>query len=168
MSNDKKEKVEETLDNKEFYEIKDIQDKLLYKTNPEELTDVLVGILSTGSFTKTFSLFKGKVELTYSSITDEERMLGYDLIRTNADKNSDNSSQIQLDSFNAKVSIALQLNRIKTGGNTTNLMQGSLEERVLLLSKMPEQQVQLFNKYLMVFANITNKAFSSEEYLKNS
>lgn len=168
MSNDKKEKVEETLDNKEFYEIKDMQDKLLYKTNPEELTDVLIGILSTGTFVKTFSLFKSKIELTYSSITDEERMLGYDLIRTNADKNSNNLSQIQLDSYNAKVSIALQLNRIKTNGNTTNLTQGSLEERVLLLSKMPEQQVQLFNKYLMIFANITSKAFASEEYLKNS
>ena len=39
----------------------------------------------------------GKIELTYSSIAEKERMAGYDLIRKNADKNADNISQIQGD-----------------------------------------------------------------------
>jgi len=168
MSNGENTETKETLNGEEFYKIKNLQGEVLYTTNPEELTDVLVGILSTGSYTKTFSLFNGKIELTYSSITEKERMLGYDLIRTNADKNSEKISQIQLDAFNAKVNIALQLNRIKISNNSTNLTQGSLEERVTLLSEMPEEQIRLMNKHLMIFANITNKAFSSDEYLKNS
>lgn len=168
MPDTEEKKTEETLNDQEFYKIKDIQGKVLYTTSSEELTEVLVAILSTGSFTKTFNLFDNRIDLTYSSITEEERMSGYDLIRNNADKVKDNASQIQLDAYNAKVSIALQLKRVKIGGVTTNLTQGSLEDRVLLLTKMPEQQVLLFNKYLMIFANLTGKTFSSEEYLKNS
>jgi hypothetical protein len=168
MPNEEIKKTEEELKKEEFYKIKNLQDEVLYTTNAEELTEVLVGILATGSYTKTFSLFNGKIELTYSSITEKERMSGYDLIRTNADANVNKLSQIQLDAFNAKVNIALQLTRIKTNGNTTNLSQGKLDERVILLSEMPEEQIRLLQKYLMIFANITNKAFSSEEYLKNS
>lgn len=168
MSSDSNEKSQDVLNNEDFYKIKDLQDNVLYTTNPEELTDVLVNILSTGSYTKSFSLFNGKVELTYISITEKERMAGYDLIRKNADKNVENASQIQLDAYNAKVNIALQLIRIKTNNNTTNLTQGTLEERIQLLSEMPEEQIRLIQKHLMIFANITNKAFSSEEYLKNS
>lgn len=168
MPDEQIEKTPEELKKEEFYKIKNLNEEVIYTTNSEELTEVLVSILSTGSYTKTFSLFDGRIELTYSSITDKERMAGFDLIRTNADENSNKLSQIQLDAFNAKVNISLQLNRIKTNGNTTNLTQGSLAERVQLLTEMPEQQIQLINKYLMVFANITNKAFSSEEYLKNS
>ena len=168
MSNDKNEKSPEQIKEEEFFKIHDMQGELIYTTNKEELTDVLVGILSSGSFTKTFSLFKGKIELTYQSITEKERMSGYDLIRLNADKLANNASQIQLDAFNAKVNMALQLVRLKVNNNTTPLSQGSLEDRVTLLTEMPEEQVRLINKYLMVFANITNKAFSSEDYLKNS
>lgn len=168
MPDEQVENSQETLNNKDFYQIKNLQDEVLYTTDAEELTEVLVGILATGSYTKTFSLFNGKIELTYNSITEKERMSGYDLIRTNADANASKSSQIQLDAFNAKVNIALQLTRIKTNGNTTNLSQGKLDERVILLSEMPEEQIRLLQKYLMIFANITNKAFSSEEYLKNS
>ena len=105
MSNDKNEKSPEQIKEEEFFKIHDMQGELIYTTNKEELTDVLVGILSSGSFTKTFSLFKGKIELTYQSITEKERMSGYDLIRLNADKLANNASQIQLDAFNAKVNI---------------------------------------------------------------
>lgn len=168
MSDEKIEKTQEQLNSEEFYKINDIQGKLLYTTTKEELTNVLVDILSTGSYTKTFSLFNGKVELTYTSITDKERMSGFELIRTNADAVSEKSSQIQLDAFNAKVNIALQLIRIKTNNNTTPLNQAPLEDRVKLLTEMPEEQLRLMNKYLTIFANITSKSFSSEEYLKNS
>lgn len=168
MSDDEVKKKEEELKKEEFYKIKNLNDELLYTTTPEELTEVLVGILSTGSYTKTFKLFGGRVELTYTSVTDKERMSAYDLIRLNADANAKTSSQIQLDSYNAKVSIALQLIRIKNNDVTTNLTQGSLEDRVKLLTEMPEEQLKLYNKYLVVFSTITNKAFASEEYLKNS
>ena len=168
MSNDSNEKTQDVLNNEDFYKIKDLQDNLLYTTNSEELTDVLVNILSTGAYTKSFSLFGGKIELTYTSISEKDRMSGYDLIRKHADKNADNLSQVQLDAYNAKVNIALQLVRLKTNGNVTNLTQGTLEERVALLAEMPEEQIRLIQKHLMIFANITNKAFISEEYLKNS
>jgi hypothetical protein len=168
MSEEVNKKSEEELNKEEFYKIKNLQDDLLYTTNSEELTEVLVSILSTGAYTKTFSLFKGKIELTYTSITEQERMKGFGLIRINADENIGKQSQIEANAYNSKVNMALQLIRIKVNNNKTELTKGDLKERIQLLEEMPEEQLKLINKYLIVFSNITNKAFESEEYLKNS
>ena len=132
------------------------------------MTEVLISILSTGAYTKTFSLFKGKIELTYTSITEQERMKGFELIRLNADKNIGKQSQIEANAYNSKINMALQLIRIKINNNKTELSKGTLEERTKLLEEMPEEQLKLINKYLIIFSNITNKAFESEDYLKNS
>jgi hypothetical protein len=168
MSEEETKKTEEELKKEEFFKIKNLQDDVLYTTNSEELTEVLINILSTGAYTKTFSLFNGKIELTYTSITEQQRLKGYELIRLNADASLGKQSQIEANAYNARVNMALQLIRIKVNNNKTELSKGTLEERVKLLEEMPEEQLKLINKYLLVFSNITNKSFESEEYLKNS
>ena len=167
MSNDKIEKTEDQIKLEEFFKIKDINGNVLYTTSETELTDALVSILTTGAFVKTFTLFGGKIELTYTSIADKERISGYELMRLYSDNNKD-ISEIQMGAYNSKVNIALQLLRIKTNGNnTTNLAQGPLDERIVLLGELGEEMVRLTSKYLMIFANITSKAFNSEDVLKN-
>lgn len=167
MSNDVQEKTQAQIDLENFFKIEDIQGKLLYTTSEEELTEVLVSILTAGIYVKTFTLFGGKVELTYTSIAEKDRMAGYELMRLYTDKNKE-ISEIQMQAYNSKVNIALQLVRVKTGsGNTTNLTQGSLEERIALLTELGEEMVRLTSKYLMIFANITSKAFNSEDVIKN-
>ena len=150
----------------DFLQIKDFEDKVMYTCTPEELEEVLVSILSVGKYNKTFSLFKGKIELTYDSITDDERNKGYEYIRKYTDENQDKISRIQLENYTTKVNLALQLARIKTNGIATNISQGSMEDRILLLSTQPEELIRTCAKYLAIFANITSKAFSSEDTIK--
>jgi len=144
-----------------------LDDKEIYKTSMEELTKVLTDVLSLGSFTKTFSLYGGKLELTYQTLSEGERMSGFEVVRKYADKNKDSYSQAQLDAYRAKVNIALQLIRIKTNGSTVNLSEGVLDDRLTLLAETPEDLVRVYSKYLMVFANITSRAFNSEGIVKN-
>jgi len=150
----------------EFLLIKNYEDKVLYTCTVEELEEVLISILSAGVYTKTFTLFNGKIELTYQSITDEERNKGYELIRTYTETNKDKLSRIQLDNYTSKVNLALQLVRIKTNGIGTNMQQGDLDERILLLTGQPEELLRLCSEKLAVFANITSKAFVSEDAIK--
>lgn len=163
---DAQEEVKKESPLESFLKIKDIQDNVIYTTTVEELKDILSSVLLTGVYVKTFSLFNGMLELTYQSITDSERSKGYEMMRKFADAN-ENTSRVILDSYTAKINIALQLVRISIKGNVTNVQNGSLEERVQLLSEFPEDTVRVCNKYLMIFANLTAKAFSSEEVLKN-
>lgn len=166
MSSDET-KTQEQIKREEFFKIKDMQDNLLYTTTEKELTDVLVSIVATGAYVKTFSLFDGKIELTYTSIAEKDRVTGYELMRKFADSNKE-ISEIQMAAYNSKVNLALQLVRLKTNNNTTNLTQGPLEERIALLAELSEDMVRLTSKYLMIFANITAKAFSCEDIIKNS
>ena len=152
----------------EFLEIRDFQDKVVYTTTSKELDEVLTSILTTGVYTKTFDLFKGKISITFQSITEEERMSGYHFINDFTDKEKDKLSRIEYDSYVAKVNIALQLVRTTINGATSNISQGTISDRMMLLVKTPEDQIRLYSKYLSIFANITAKAFSSEELLKNS
>ena len=154
---------EKTVD----YGIRDINGDVIYTTNEAELEEALFGVLTSGAFVKTFSLFNGKVDLTFTTITDAKRMKGYELIRDNIEQQKDGLSKALIDAYNLKVNIGLQILRIKIDGHTTNLAEGSLEERVTYLSEMPEEMLRLLSKYLMIFANITNMAFNREETLKN-
>lgn len=166
MSSDEMQEEVKVNPLEEFLKIKDLQEKVLYTSTEEELQAVLTDILLTGVFVKTFKLFNGLLELTYHSISDAERVKGYALMRDFADKN-ENASRVIMDSYTAKINIALQLIRISIKGNITNLQNASLKERIDLLSELPEDTVRICGKYLMIFANITAKAFSSEEILKN-
>ena len=150
----------------DFLQIKDFEDKVMYTCTPEELEEVLVSILSVGKYTKTFSLFKGKIELTYDSITDEERSRGYEYIRKYTEENKDNISRIELENYTTKVNLALQLARIKTNGIATNISQGSIDDRILLLKSQPEELLRTCSKYLAIFANITSKAFNTDGAIK--
>ena len=166
------EEVNETIKVNDFMVIRDVMDQPIYTTNEEELTKVLIDILSLGTFTKTFSVFKGRLDMTFESISEKERMSGIDLVRKFVDGTKDKEgdaqiSQIQVEAYRAKVNIALQLVRIKSNGAVTNLREGSLEERVMLLSETPEDVLRTYSKYLMIFANLTAKAFNSEDILKN-
>ena len=152
----------------EFLEIRDFQDKVVYTTTSKELDEVLTSILTTGVYTKTFDLFNGKISITFQSITEEERMAGYHFINDFTNKEKDKLSRIEYDSYVAKVNIALQLVRTTINGATSNISQGTISDRMMLLVKTPEDQIRLYSKYLSIFANITAKAFSSEELLKNS
>lgn len=167
---DKKNQVETCVEDKttEFLKIRDYSGEVVYTSSLEELEKALTDILSTGSFTKTFNLWDGKIQLTYQSISEKERMQGYKLIREYTDKNKDNLSKIEHDAYQAKVNLALQLTRITVNKIPTNISQGQLEERILLLMDTAEDQIRLYGKYLSIFANITARAFSSEEVLKNS
>ena len=152
----------------EFLIIRDmLNDKKVYETSMEELTKVLTDVLSLGSFTKTFSLYNGKLELTYRTLSEGERVSSFEYVRKYVDKHKDNYSQGQLDAFRAKVNISLQLVRIKTNGSVANIAEGSLDDRMALLSETPEDVVRVYSKYLMIFANLTSRAFNSEEAIKN-
>jgi hypothetical protein len=76
---------EKTVD----YGIRDINGSVIYTTNEEELEEALFGVLTSGAFVKTFSLFNGKVDLTFTTITDAKRMKGYELIRDNIEQQKD-------------------------------------------------------------------------------
>ena len=149
-----------------FLQVRNFEDKVIYTCTEEELDEVLISILSAGSYTKTCPLLKGKVELSYQSISDSDRASGYEWVRKYTDEHKDTLSRIQLENYTAKVNIALQCIRIKANGATTNLSQGDIDERIVLLSNQPEELVQLCQKWLGVFANITSKAFASEDILK--
>ena len=95
-------------------------------------------------------------------------MAGYHFINDFTNKEKDKLSRIEYDSYVAKVNIALQLVRTTINGATSNISQGTISDRMMLLVKTPEDQIRLYSKYLSIFANITAKAFSSEELLKNS
>jgi hypothetical protein len=142
-------------------------DSKKYITSKEELDNALVSILSSGSFTKTFSLFGGKLELTYTSISEDQRMKSYDFTRKYIEANKEAISKVMIDSYTARVNVASQLVRIKTNGHTTNLAQGSLDEKIQLLLETPEDVLRVYSQYLIVFAQIVNMAFSDDEALKN-
>lgn len=156
---------EQVKDN--FFEIKDYEGKVIYTTNPDELKDILIQILTLGVYTKTFEVFKDLYSLTYQTISEKERISGYDLVRLYTEKN-ENTSRAILDTYSKNVNIALQLVRITIKGNSTQVSQASLEERIALIEELNEDQVRNVSKYLMIFANLTAKAFASEEVLKNS
>lgn len=84
------------------------------------------------------------------------------------EKNKDKITQVEHDGYMSKINLALQLIRITINGNPTNISQSKVEDRILLFAKTPEDQIRLYSKYLSIFANITAKAFASEEILKNS
>ena len=167
MSTEQELKTEKELQLEEFLKIKDYNGDVVYTTTKEELEDVLMSVLATGSFTKTFDLFNNKISLTYESISQEDRMKGYKFMSKYTEEHKD-ISKIEYDSYMANISIALQLIRVSINKNVTNISQGELSDRLLLLSKTPEDQIRLYSKYLSIFANITAKAFASEDVLKNS
>ena len=150
-----------------MFEIKDINGEVIYTSTKEELEEVLVSILSAGSYVKTFSLYGGKMELTFTSISEKQRMETYDTIKKYIDAHGGKLSQADVDSYSSKVNIVRQLLRIKTNNNTTNLAEGDIEERIALLSETPEDIIRVYSKYLMIFANITHMAFTNEEIVKN-
>jgi hypothetical protein len=164
---DEKAKLEAEQKKKEFLEIRDYKGDLIYTCSEEEFEQIITDTLMLGRFTKTFSLLNGKIELTYETIFDKDRADGYKYIREYTTINKDKLSNVELESFTSKVNIILQLARIKNNGNTINLAQGALDERMALLGEAPELQVSLYSKWLSVFANITNKAFNYEDTLKN-
>ena len=149
------------------FNIRDIFGKTIYTTNEQELEEVLLGILSTGAYVKTFDLFNGKAQITYTTISELKRQKGYALLRDNIEANKENLSKAMADSYQVKVNIALQILRIKIDGHTTNLAEGSIEDRITYLGELPEEMLRLLSKHLMIFANITNMAFNREETLKN-
>lgn len=151
----------------EFLLIKDRMGEVIYTCDVKEFEEVIDNILSLGVYTKTFKLFGGKIELTFETITDEQRGEGFEFIRAYMDKNTEKLSQIQIDSYTPKVNLALQLIRITTKGVSTPIRTGSLDERMKLLTSTPEDLLRLYGKYLAIFANITSKAFNSEDALKN-
>lgn len=160
-------KAEKDKHYKEFMDIKDFAGNTVYTCNEEEFTDIISDILMLGKYTKTFSLYNGKIELTYETIVDKDRAKGYALIRKYTDDHKNNYSNIELESYTSKVNIALQLVRVTNHNNTLNIAEGDLEERMQLLEEVPELQLSLYSKWLGVFANLTNKAFNFEDALKN-
>lgn len=153
--------------NNDFFEIKDYEGKIIYTTNVEELKDILIQILTLGAYTKTFDVFKDLYSLTFQTISERERISGYDLVRKFTEEH-ENTSRAILDTYSKNVNIALQLVRIKVKDNATQISQGEMEERIALIEELNEDQVRTISKYLMIFAVLTSKAFNSEEALKNS
>lgn len=156
---------QEVKDN--FFDVKDYEGVVIYTTNAEELKDILVQILTLGVYTKTFEVFKDLYSLTFQTISEKERIAGYDLVRIYTEKH-ENTSRAILDTYSKNVNIASQLVRIKVKDNATQVSQGSMEERVALIEELNEDQVRTISKYLMIFAILTSKAFQSDVALKNS
>lgn len=165
---EKKLQEEARIKREEFFKIRDLRGEVLYTVTPEELEDALVQILSAGCYVKTFDVLGGKVKLTYTSISEKERLASYKMMREFQTDNKDNLSEIEMQAYTSKVNIACQLVRVQINNNTTNLSQGQVIDRIKLLDETPEEQLRLYNKYLAIFANITSKAFNSEDVLKNS
>jgi hypothetical protein len=159
--------VKEVEKDNSFFEIRDYENKLIYTTNVEELKEILTQILMTGVFIKEFEVFKDLFYLTFQTISEKERIKAYDLVRIFTKDNEDTSRAI-LDTYSKNVNIASQLIRIKIKSNTTQVSQGTLEERILLLEELNEDQLRSISKYLMIFATLTAKAFNCEEAIKNS
>ena len=167
LTTEEKKEQEKKQHYKEYMEIKDYEGNVVYTCTEEEFEEVLSDILMLGKFTKTFSLYNGKIELTYETILDKDRAKGYALIREYTENNKNKYSNIELETFTSKVNIILQLVRVKNHNNTINLNEGELSERMLLLEEVPELQLSLYSKWLGIFANLTNKAFNFEDALKN-
>lgn len=149
-----------------FLSIVDQDGGLIYKTSMEELESIVSDVLSMGNYTKEFSILNGKLELVYSTLLEKDRQVGYELVRKYTDDNKD-ASRIQIETYTSKVNIALHAVRVVTNGTATNLSTGKIEERLQLLAELPEPVVISLDKYLRVFLNIVNKAFNSEDVIKN-
>ncbi len=150
----------------EFLKIRNFDNEVVYSATEEELETILVSILMTGVYTKTFSIFGGKLEFTFKSITDDERNKTFDLMRTFGKANED-ASQLTISSYTTKVNLASQLTRITVNGQVIPISQAALDERLEALSEQPEELIRSAAKYLLIFQNLTNKAFTSEDILKN-
>lgn len=161
------EQVKETVD-AERLQIKDLMGNILYTTNDTELEDILHKILLSGSYTKTFTLLKGMLSLTYVTLTDEERAKVYEHLKEWG-KTHEDATNVQIDSYSSKASVAAQLTRIevKNGGGAQNIASIPFEERIAYLSSLPEHIITAASKYLMVFMGITNRAFTEEAPIKN-
>ena len=145
--------------------IRDMKGNVIYKVEDDEFEKVLTDILSSGRYTKQFSLYGGKLKFVFNSISEKQRQLAYETLRLfiegKRDKDGNlNLSDDEIHSYNAKISIASQLDRIEIQGNTTPLSSGTLNERIALLADMPEEQVRVLSQYLFIFTQITSRAFS--------
>lgn len=150
----------------EFLTIKDQNDTVLYKTSTDELQNIVSDVLSMGSYTHEFTLLNGKLVLVYTTILEKDRQFGYEQIRAFTNKN-ENASRIQIETFTSKVNLALHTVRIISNDVPTNLTTGKFEERLVLLGDLPEQLLLSLDKYLRVFLNLVNRAFNSEDIIKN-
>lgn len=150
----------------EFLTIKDADNSTVYTTTLSELETIVSDILSMGNYTKTFSILNGKLELTYATILEKDRQSGYEYVRVFTDKNKD-ASRIQIETYTSKINIALHTVRITSNDIPTNLSTGKLEERMVLLADLPEHVILSLDKYLRVFLTLVNRAFNSEDVIKN-
>lgn len=171
VNNDKqteetKESIEAKKKLQDLLEIKDLNNDIMYTASIEEYEEVLDDILSSGEYVKTFELLKGRIKLTFKTITEKEQQDGYTFIRQHFVAN-EKLSPIERDTFTSKVNIAQQLIRIETGGIATPISNGNLKERLQMLDEQPGDLLRLISKYLTIFANITARAFNCEDALKN-
>lgn len=142
--------------------------KIIYESSEDEYSNIVESILLTGAYKKSFELLKGKLILTYTTITDSKRREGYELMKDYGKANPDSTGS-QIDHYTSKLNIALQLDRIQIGGSTglVNLAQESVNARIQFLDEQTEDVVRLASKYLMVFRKLINNSFNYSETLKN-
>ena len=160
----KEELEKEQLDS--FLAIKDFNEEVVYTTTVDELKEVLTEILLGGAYTKTFTLYGGLLELTFSTVNDKERNESYSLIRKFAKENED-ASRMMADSYSSKTNIACQLLRVKIKDTVTNLRSIDISERILFLEQLEEDIIRTMSKYLIVFSTLSFKAFESDKVIKN-
>ena len=146
------------------YVIKSQDGQALYTTDQKELDDCFYSVIALMSWTKTFEI-GDKLKLTYTTITDDDKMKLLDHMKTWA-KEKDASSTM-FDQYFNKLNLAYYLSYIDIGGGI-NVREKSVEDRKTFFGTMPEATLQLYGTYLFVFLEIIRKALINQVNVKNS
>lgn len=157
--------VEAVVDPLEAFKITSKDGKVLYTTSQEELDECFYSVIALSSWSKTFAV-GSKLKLTFSTISDDQKMELLASMRVWADKNDASSNMF--DQQLNKVNLAYYLSYIEINGSTINLREKKMDERIVYLGSMTEAALTLYGTYIFVFLEIIRLALIGELSLKNS
>ena len=156
--------VKPEVETKQNLNITSKDGQLLYTTTQEELDECFYSIIGLMSFTKTFNV-GSKLKLTYTTITDDQKMKLLKSMKEWAGSND--ASSTMFDQMLNKLNLANYLSYIEMNGDGINLREKDLDKRLEYLGSMAEGALQLYGTYEFVFLEIIRMALLSQVSLKN-
>jgi len=149
----------------EQFQIQLTDGRKVYQSDEEEFGQCFYAVLALLAWNKTFNV-KSDLSLTFTTITDEERQALLKNVREWADSN--NASGQMFEAYMTKLNLAYYLTVIQVQGSVINLREKPVEDRIMYLSKMPEQALNFYGMYNFIFNEIVRRALIEPLTLKNS
>jgi len=148
----------------ESFRVRNSDNTCLYKTNQKELDECFFSIIALSKWTKTF-IVDDSLKLTYSSISNKLKVELLSRVQSWSEvaKPAPNLFQEELTRYN----LAYYLSFIEVGGETINLRDKDVEDRLKFLQMYDENALLLYGNYQFVFSEIIRRALLSKATLKN-